>query len=78
MATSPSKAVDLIRDEINKSSSDVITLQWNEFYSVVDRERMGDEFMRNLSRKAKESGLHVSFGNSVVVIAKDYPFNPRK
>ena len=78
MATSPKQAADLLKEMLNKSSSDVVTLKWDEFYDAVRRERMGTDFMNDLAKKSKEAGLNVAFGNATVLVAKDYLFSPKK
>ena len=78
MATSSKQSADLLREMLNKSGSDVLTLRWGEFYDTVRRERMSEAFMGDLVQKSKEVGLNIAFGNATVLIAKDYPFNPKK
>ncbi len=77
MATSSKKAADLLRELLNKSSRDVVTLKWDEFYEAIERERLSEGFMNDLVQKGKEASLHISFGNATVLVAKDYNFNPR-
>jgi hypothetical protein len=76
MATSSKKAAELLREMLNKNSQDAVTLRWDEFYEVIERERLSDGFMSDLVQKGKDASLHVSFGNATVLVAKDYNFNP--
>lgn len=78
MATSATQAAELLRDMLNVSNDNAVTLRWNEFYDVIKRERMSDEFMVQVLRRAKDASLHVSFGNATVLVAKDYQFAPKK
>jgi hypothetical protein len=78
MATSSKRAVDLLRELLNKSSLDVVTLRWDEFYTAIERERLSEGFLNDLAQKGKDAGLHVSFGNATVLVAKDYNFSPVK
>ena len=78
MATSAKQAAEMLRVMINTQGKDVVTLKWQEFYDVIDRERMSIEYMADVTKKAKEASLHVSFGNATVLVAKDYDFQPKK
>ena len=77
MATSSTKAAELLRDLVNKSTLNVITLKWPAFYDVIERERLSDAFIAEVVKKAKDASLHVSFGNATVLVAKDYDFAPK-
>lgn len=78
MATSATQAAELLRNMLYATNQDAVTLKWSEFYEVIKRERMGDAFMVQVVQKAKDSSLHVSFGNATVLVSKDYPFAPLK
>lgn len=78
MATSAIQAAELLRGMLYATNQDAVTLKWDEFYTVINRERMSDEFMAQVMRKAKDASLHVSFGNATVLVSKDYQFAPLK
>ena len=78
MATTSNQAVDFLKEILNKSSSDVVTLTWGQLYTALRRERMSEDFIADVGKKAKAAGLNIAFGNSTILIGKDYPFSPPK
>lgn len=76
MAKSVESVVFELRELLNKSGKDAATLPWQKFYVVAGRERMKDAFMADLAKQAKAASLFVSYGNAVVLVAKDYDFSP--
>lgn len=76
MAKSVQDVVEDLRYILNKSTKDVVTLTWPQFYKAADRERMKDAFMIDLVKQAKDASIFVAFGNAVVLVAKDYKFSP--
>lgn len=78
MATSSTKAVSLLQEMLNKQGRDCITLKWEQFYEVIERDRMSTEFRSEVAKKAKDSSVLVCYGNAVVLVAKDYAFSVMK
>ena len=76
MAKSVENVVAELRELLYKSNKDAATLSWKRFYEVSGRERIKDAFMDELTKQAKASSLFVSYGNAVVLVAKDYDFAP--
>lgn len=76
MAKSIDGVVTDLRELLNRSGKDAATIPWKKFYVLAGRERMKDAFMDELTRQAKAASLFVSYGNAVVLIAKDYDFSP--
>ena len=76
MAKSVQDVVEDLRVILNKSTKDVITLSWPQFYKAAGRERMKDAFMVELTKQAKDASIFVAFGHAVVLVAKDYRFAP--
>lgn len=68
----------MLQEMLNKQGRDCITLKWDQFYEVIERDRMSVEFRNEVAKKAKESSVLVCYGNAVVLVAKDYAFNPMK
>lgn len=78
MATTAKQAVALLREMLNKAGSEVVTLKWSQFYEVIERERLSEDYIADVVKKAKEVSLLVCYGHAVVLVAKDYPFSPLK
>lgn len=76
MAKAVVDVVDDLRVMLNKSTKDVITLTWPQFYAAAGRERIKDAFMTELVRQAKDPSIFVAFCNAVVLVAKRYKFSP--
>lgn len=69
-ATVAAEIIDLMR----KKGAEVATFPWPAFYEQVGRERMKEAFQDQLVAAMKEKSFLVVYGNSVVVIAKDFDF----
>jgi len=76
MAKSASVVAEDIRDLMNTNHKNVVTFQWGQMYRVADRERWKESFQIQLTEELRKLSLLSMFGNTVVVIAKDYNFEP--
>lgn len=78
MTISISDVADILNDLLQDSGKDAITLNWNEFKKINNRERIKDGFKEELGLKLREHGLLIGYGAAVVLVAKDYKFAPVK
>ena len=78
MATSIAIVADELNDLLLRTGENVMTLTWKEFYELSNRERIKDAFKIELAARLREHGLLIGFGSAVVLIAKDYKFQPIK
>ena len=78
MAKNASTVAKDIRDIMNKNHKNVVTFQWDQMYEIADRERWKNSFQDQLTEELRNISLLSTFGNAVVVIAKDYNFEPIK
>jgi hypothetical protein len=76
MAISISSVADTLNEMMQFSGGDAITLNWNEFRKVIQRERIKEAFKEDLGAKMRDHGLLIGYGAAVVLIAKDYKFAP--
>lgn len=76
MAKSALQISEKIRDLMQNSGVDVMTVRWPNFYKIAERERWKSAFQDELTLELRKMSLLASFGNSVVVIAKDFDFSP--
>lgn len=74
MAKSAQMVSEDIQELLRKNSADVVTLTWLDLYKVSGRERLKDAFMAELTKKLRELGLLVCYGQAVVLIGKDFKF----
>lgn len=65
-----------MRDLLQRSGKESGTLSWARLYEVSGRDRLKEPFLDELAKKAKEQSFVVHYGNTNIVIAKDYAFNP--
>lgn len=70
MSTS-SDIVELLR----KNGNEAITLTWDQFYGVTNRERLHTSFLDKLADKLKKEDIHIVYGNNAVIIARDFCWN---
>lgn len=74
MAKSTQAVAEEIQELLRKNGKDVVTLSWPDFYKISGRERIKDEFTAALSKSLRELGLLVAYGQSVILVAKDFRF----
>ena len=67
-----------IQEVLRKNAKDVVTFPWPDFYKVAGRERMKDAFTAELTVCLREFGLLINYGQSVVLVAKDFKFSTVK
>ncbi|MCI9875963.1 hypothetical protein BK669_04315 [Pseudomonas fluorescens] len=67
-----------IQTNLQQSGKDVITIPWDRFYAVADRDRIKEAFQESLAKELKKRSLLINYGNAVVLIGKDYNFAPGK
>lgn len=78
MSSSPKQIAGEIADHMRKSSLDVMTMRWADFYKFCERGRLKDGFYKSLIEQLKTESILFSRGNSVVVFVKDFDFSPMK
>lgn len=74
MAKNAQAVAEEIQELLRKNAKDVVTIPWPDFYKVSGRERMKDAFMAELSKKLREFGLLIVYGQAVVLVGKDFKF----
>lgn len=65
-----------IQASLQQSGKDVLTIPWDRFYAVADRDRIKEAFQESLAKELKKRSLLINYGNAVVLIGKDYNFAP--
>ena len=78
MPKSANEIANEVQEKLRHEKKDVFTYTWDAFYAMVDRERIKDAFKTDLTSSLRQLGLLVSYGQSVVLIGKDYHFSPSK
>lgn len=76
MAKSASVVAEGIRDILNTNHKNIVTFQWNQMYEVAERKKWKESFQTQLTEELRKLSLLATFGSAVVVIAKDYNFEP--
>lgn len=74
MSRSPSSIADTIVEEMRKQGVDAVTIPWNKFYILTQRERLHSAFMEDLKNALKHRSFLIVCGHSVVSIVKDFNF----
>ena len=63
---------------LRAEGSDVVTFSRKTFYAYVERQRIKAEFMVDLGIALRRENLLLAEGESAVLVAKDYNFQPIK
>lgn len=65
-----------ITDILRKNGNEAITFTWEQFYEITKRQRLRDAFLDGVSNALKKNDIHIIYGNSVVIVARDYRWAP--
>ena len=65
-----------INDLIRKNGNEGITLKWDQFYEICDRDRLADVIMEKISEELKKNDLHIIYGNNNVIVVRDFCWKP--
>ncbi len=76
MAKPIGQVAEGIQDAMRAKGVDVITFSWPEFYRVSAREKLKDAFLTDLKKCLEQKNLLVCYGQSIVLVAKDFSFSP--
>ena len=73
------KTAQSIAAELNeimrKNGHECVTLKWDQFYKVCERERLAEVVMENIQKQLKRNDLHIIYGNNVIVV-RDFCWRP--
>ena len=75
-----SKSAKLISSDLNdlmrKNGNEGITLKWDQFYEICERERMAVVVQERIAEKHKKNDLYIIYGNNNVIIIRDFCWKP--
>lgn len=66
-----SDIIELLR----KNGNEAITITWDQMYKITNRSRLHDSFLEKLANNLRKNDVHVVYGNSVIIIARDFCWN---
>ncbi|EEY9907790.1 hypothetical protein CV604_004855 [Escherichia coli] len=73
------KGAQAISKEINelmrKNGNECITLKWEQFYEICEREKLAEVVMERVSESLKKNDLHIIYGNNVIIV-RDFCWKP--
>lgn len=69
---SESDIADDIRDFLGRNGINAWAVPWPDFYEVVDRIRIRNDFKEKLEEELSKRSILISYGQAVVIIARDY------
>lgn len=71
------RAISLdLNDLMRKNGNEGITIKWNQFYEICDRDRIADVVMTKIAEELKKNDLHIIYGNNNVIVIRDFCWNP--
>jgi hypothetical protein len=75
-----SKSAKLISSDLNdlmrKNGNEGITLKWDQFYEICERERMAVVVQERIADELKKNDLYIIYGNNNVIIIRDFCWKP--
>ena len=69
---SESDIADDIRDFLGRNGINAWAVPWPDFYEVVDRIRIRNDFKEKLEEELSKRSILISYGQAIVLIARDY------
>ena len=60
---------------MRKNGNECITLKWEQFYEICERERLAEVVMERVSESLKKNDLHIIYGNNVIIV-RDFCWKP--
>lgn len=77
MPVPPKEVAALLQDRLRVSGSDVITMDWDQFYKLNDMDKFRPERSEEIRRVCLEDmGIIFACGNRGIVAARDTNFAP--
>ncbi|HOY87241.1 MAG TPA: hypothetical protein PL131_12940 [Methylotenera sp.] len=67
-----SDVADDIRDFLGRKGISAWVIPWQDFYEVVERVRIRNDFRTELETELSKRSILISYGQAVVMIGKDY------
>lgn len=64
-----------INELMRKNGNECITLKWDQFYEICERERLAEVVMERVSESLKQNDLHIIYGNNVIIV-RDFCWKP--
>ena len=64
-----------INELMRKNGNECITLKWEQFYEICERERLAEVVMERVSESLKQNDLHIIYGNNVIIV-RDFCWKP--
>ena len=64
-----------INELMRKNGNECITLKWDQFYEICERERLVEVVMERVSESLKQNDLHIIYGNNVIIV-RDFCWKP--
>lgn len=67
-----------INDLMRKNGNEGITLKWDQFYDICDRDRIAPVIMTSIAEQLKKSDLYITYANNNVIVVRDFCWKPVK
>lgn len=72
MPKSIKEIVSHISDIMRKNGNEAITLKWDQFYKICDRDRIENVILERVEKELKKADMHVFYANSTVIVVRDF------
>ncbi|MGU5660266.1 hypothetical protein, partial [Aeromonas veronii] len=68
MPSSPQHIASEIDEIMRRNGNEAITLKWEQFYTICDREKLAEVILEKVSMQLKKRDIHIVYAGSNVIV----------
>ena len=76
MPSSPQHIASEIDEIMRRNGNEAITLKWDQFYTICDREKLAEVLLEKVSMQLKKRDIHIVYAGSNVIVVRDFCWKP--
>lgn len=76
MPNTPLTIASEIDEIMRKNGNEGITLKWEQFYRICDREKLAEVILEKIRAQLKKRDIHIVYAGSNVIVVRDFCWKP--
>ncbi|MFQ2110587.1 hypothetical protein D3C87_1138740 [compost metagenome] len=76
MPNTPLTIASEIDEIMRKNGNEGITLKWEQFYKICDREKLAEVILEKIRAQLKKRDIHIVYAGSNVIVVRDFCWKP--